>query len=186
MKISNLSYIRMKDPKLAEALKSIGDAITQTATKVGVNPIGNMPAPSPVQAFTVTGTNGVFQGNITDNSPRYRALEYFAEYSTTAGFQTPRVIHLGASRTFDIFLGSGTLYWRAYSGYIDANVTSAPVYAAGNPVTGGGAIAGPSYAASTGSGTAASDGQQGGSGYGPAPFVPAPNTPGQPPTVGDT
>ena len=182
LRIQNLEYIRGKDAKLAEALQSIQNAINATAKKVGVDPTGQTPAPSAIQALNVTAANGMFSVAIVDNSPINKGINYFVEWDTASNFPTPHVIDLGASRTTHEALGNQTTYWRAFSQYADSPA-SPIIYCSANPVIGGGA-APPASAGTTGSGTAVSTGQQGGTGLGPVPFRPSPSLPGAPPTLG--
>ena len=91
------------------------------------------------------------------------------EYSTTSTFAQPHGFSLGPWRTHRGWVGAQNLYWRAYSQY-PSGQASKPVYhgSAVDPlvVNHGGASPGPPIPASTGSGTASTDGRQGGAGYG--------------------
>lgn len=168
-----LPHIITNDSRLGQALQAIQDAINNIASQTAASaagPQGTSPSPA---SLTVTAAQGVFDIAITDNAPIQRGIEYFLEYSLTASFNQPTVIHLGTTRNHRVFLGNQILYWRAYSQYGPASAPSQPVYfgSANNPtpVAGGGTITGPAPLASNGSGTASTNGLQGGAGYGHNP-----------------
>lgn len=171
--IRNLEQIRKRDPFLAEALDDICAGIATMALQTNANPSGSASAPPPISGLSVTAQGGIFDVAITDGQPVSRGIEYFVEYSPTAAFTQPTVIHLGATRNWRGTLGNQTLYFRAYSQYSTGG-PSTPVYfgSIGNPtpVIGGGSMTGPALQPSSGSGTAATDGRQGGAGYGHTPF----------------
>lgn len=171
--VPNISYIQQKDPRYAEALKAIEQAINNVATQTASSAQGPQATSPTPAALNVTAAQGVYDIAITDNAPIQRGVEYFLEYSQTPSFNQPTVIHLGTTRNHRVFLGNQNLYWRAYSQYGPAAGPSKPVYF-GNansptPVVGGGAITGPVPLASQGSGTAPTNGLQGGAGYGYSP-----------------
>ena len=156
------------DPRLAEAFDALQEAHNSVFNKSSMSPVGETPVPPQVSNLEMSAGNGVFQARITDNNPVTMGINYFLEYSNTPNFAAPHVVHLGPSRTWRQNLGPITLHWRAYSQY-QSGQPSKPVYfgnpANPTPVSSAGAIA-PSLPASTGSGTASGNGQQGGSGYG--------------------
>ena len=158
--IRNLDHIRQKDPRLYEALTDIQNALQPLS----------QPAPPVISGINVKSANGYFTVTLTDNGPVNAGIAYFLEYSTTPGFQQPVVVHLGPSRTAVLNLGSQTLYWRAYSQYQNpfSNPNSPTVFGGSTPtpVIGGGSVGAPPAVSSTGSGTAATNGQQGGVGFG--------------------
>jgi hypothetical protein len=160
--LRNLDHIRVKDPKIYEALIDIQNAL---------RPV-NQPAPPQVSGIAVTAANGWFTIALTDTGDVNAGVEYFIEYSTTAAFQQPIVVHNGASRTAVLNLGNQTLFWRAYSQYQNPLSPPSKPIVFGNPPTGvvGGGAAVPPAVASTGSGTASTNGQQGGSGFGKQPI----------------
>lgn len=165
--LPNMDHLRVKDPKLYETIRVI---------QRNMNP-SQQPAPPQVSGITVTAANGFFTVTLTDNGQVKAGIHYFIEYSTTNGFQQPVVIDNGASRTLVVNLGNQTLFWRAYSQYIfPFSPPSSPVTFGGSTptgVAGGGAVAPPAVS-STGSGTASTTGQQGGSGFGRDPVRPGP------------
>lgn len=160
--IPNLDHHRVTDPKLWESLTAIQSHL-RPATQ---------PAPPQVSGITVTAANGYFTVALTDSGAVGSGIHYFIEYSLTPGFEQPIVIDNGASRTLVLNLGAQTLFWRAYSQYLFPFSPPSPpiVFGGATPtgVVGGGAIAPPAVA-STGSGTGATNGQQGGSGFGKQP-----------------
>ena len=166
---AQLQYIKGKiDPRLADALRNIVDAINEGFSKVGVDATQQFQTPPTVQAVNVTQGNGIFSARITDNGPILNSLHYFLEYSTDPTFtNNVTVKHLGPSRTWDGNLGAQTLHFRAYSQY-QGSAPSAHVYAIQNPLVGEGDAA-PYAPPSTGSGTGSSTGQQTGTGFGPTP-----------------
>lgn len=182
----NRAYIQKLDPRLAEAFDDVMQASNRIAQQTTASADRQSPTPAPpkIQAINVSAAQGIYDVQLVDNSDIYRGIEYFLEYSTTASFNAPVVIHLGTARNWRRFLGNLTLYWRAYSQY-PCSAPSEPVYCgaqnAPTPVQGGGSIQGPVPQASTGSGTATSDGLQGGAGYGKHPWRPPLSGP---PTVG--
>lgn len=167
LQLPQLKHVEAGDPRLYSALRSIVDAVNNLGRGVGVDPTGEMAAPARISAISVTAANGIFDVAITDYSSLVRGISYFVESDLTPAFATPHVYALGPSRNARFLLGNLTLYWRAYSQYWGSQ-PSAPV-PFGNPpvaVSGGGSLAGPTQQPSAGSGTATSDGQQGGSGFG--------------------
>lgn len=172
IQLRNLDSIRKRDTLLAEALDDLVKAISTVALQTGSVAQGNAPTPAAPSSLNVTAAGGIFDIAITDNNPQHSGIapDYFLEYSLTASFAQPVVIHLGPARNFRANLGNQTLYWRAYSQIGRASQPSPKVYFGNSvtptPVVGGGAIAGPNPLASTGSGTGPTTGLQGGSGYG--------------------
>jgi len=167
LRIKHIDFIRVTNPKIAEALDSVKQAIDNIALKTNVDSLGNqIAAPPIIGMLSVTAAGGVFDAVITDAGTISKDIIYFLEYSVNANFTQPHVIQLNSSRTWRGFLGSGTLFWRGYSQY-RGSLPSAPVnFGAPTGVVGGGAIAGPAIQASTGSGTASNTGEQGGQGLG--------------------
>jgi len=165
----NRARIVGRDPMLGEALDDVLSRVNNVAQQVNANPTGKPPAPPQIGALQVTGDGGGFHATITDGTPVSRGVEYHLEYSTTPTFAQPHGFSLGPWRTHRGWVGAQNLYWRAYSQY-PSGQASKPVYhgSAVDPlvVNHGGASPGPPIPASTGSGTASTDGRQGGAGYG--------------------
>jgi hypothetical protein len=164
--LPQLKTVQSTDPRLADSLQRIVDAVNTLGVGTGVDPAGNTAPPAPISAISVQAADGIFDVALTDNSPVTRGISYFVESDTTPGFNAPHVYALGPSRNMRVSLGNLTLYWRGYSQYLGSS-PSAPVAfgAPPTPVIGGGS-AGPALQSSAGSGTASGTGQQGGSGYG--------------------
>jgi len=168
--LPQLQHVESTDPRLADSLRRIVDAVNNLARGTGVDPAGATAPPAPLANVHVTAADGIFDVAITDNSPLVRGINYFVESDVTPGFNQPHVYSLGPSRNLRIALGNLTLYWRGYSQY-PGSQPSTPV-THGNPpaaVTGGG-LSGPALQPSSGSGTASGTGQQGGSGFGKEQF----------------
>lgn len=180
----NRAQLFQQNRLIAEALDDIQQQMNNVAQQSNASAQGNTNPPPDIASISVSAANGVFQVAVTDNSPVYRGINYFVEYSETAAFTQPHVLDLGASRTWRGFLGSLSLYWRAYSQYSPSNPSN-PVYFGTStdptPVAGGGVLTGPSLGSSTGSGTADTNGKQGGSGFGKVAFRGGQH--GQPPKV---
>lgn len=159
--VPNLDYIRQKDPKLHETIAAIVAALPKAA----------IPSPNPVTAINVTAQDGIFHATLSDSGQIQKGVGYFLEYDTDPTFTRPTVIDLGASRQYRGYLGNQNLYWRGYSQLSPPlnSMPSAPLVHGGSVplvVNGGGSAMGPTILPSTGSGTAATNGQQGGQGHG--------------------
>jgi hypothetical protein len=162
--ISQLARIKSESPYTYEALTQVVSAVNSIGRAAGVDPSGDISAPSPIGGISVVAADGIFDVAITDNSVVTRGIYYFAESDTTPGFAAPHVYFLGSSRNLRASLGNQTLYWRGYSQYLGSQPSAAVVFGSpATPVVGGGA-AGPTPQASSGSGTAS--GGAGGSGFG--------------------
>ena len=165
MKIPHLEYLRglssQEFPdlgsKLFEALHAIQQQATTVEQQTNANATGPPPVPPPIAGLTVQAQNGHFQIVIKDPAPIYRGVKYFVEHADNPHFTNSHVIDLGTSRNHNVFLGNSTRYWRAYSAY--AGAPSDPVYhgssVAPAPVSGGGSVGAPAFAAPEGSGTGA-------------------------------
>src|SRR6185312_10262420 len=162
--VRNLPYLRaLSTPEMpgfgAKLVEALQDLITHHANltqQVNGNSAGQPQAPPQVNGLTVSGQNGHFSGAIQDNNPIYRGIQYYVEHDTDPNFSNPTVVHLGDSRNFNMFLGSGKRYWRAYSAYGSSSPSKA-VYHGGQAapvgVEGGGNIGGPAVLPSQSSGT---------------------------------
>jgi hypothetical protein len=166
LQLPQLKTVESTDPRLADSLQRIVNAVNTLGVGTGVDPAGATQPPAPIAAISVQAADGIFDVALTDNSQITRGISYFVESDTTPGFNQPHVYSLGPSRNMRVSLGNLTLYWRGYSQYL-GSAPSAPV-AFGSPpaaVVGGG-VSGPAPQSSSGSGTASGTGQQGGSGFG--------------------
>lgn len=177
--IRNLDYLRSlasKDfpdlgAKLYEALTDLNQQHQNLVQQVNGNGSGQPAAPPQINGLSVTAQNGHFSIAIQDNNDIYRDVHYYVEHADNPAFTNPQVIHLGHTRNHTFFAGNVTRYFRAYSAYASSPAGKAVYHGsqvAPLPVSGGGAIGGPSYTDSQGSGTGAAG--QGLSGPGPVPF----------------
>lgn len=171
--LPHMDWVRTKDPRHYEQMKAVEDALNNMAAQTNASPVGSTAAPQSISALTVKVPQaGLFDFQIQDNSPVNRGIEYFIEYSTSPSFSAARVIHVGATRNHQEFLGAQTLYFRAYSQYQPSGPSS-PVYFGSqtNPTAvNGGVIAATAVPLpSTGSGTASNNGTESGAGYGDIP-----------------
>lgn len=186
--IRNLEFLRgltsNENPgygqKLYEALSDVQQNQNTIAQQVNGSVAGNPKPPAAINSLNVTAQDGIFDAKITDNSDTSRGVNYFIEHSPTPNFSAPHLIHLGTSRNWRGALGNQTLHFRAYSSFPTSGASSHVYHgsaAAPTPVTGGG-VSGPPMQSSSGGGTAATNGTQGGHGFGPVPFR---STTGKPP-----
>jgi hypothetical protein len=161
LSIQNLSAILLKYPDIGRAFQQVLGAINNLGQQANSAPVGAIPAPPPVSQLSVTGGAGTIHAVISDGSPTYRGNSYTLEIMPAGGkWETDALpIHLGPSRAWRGFLGSGNYDVRACSGY-DTSNPSPWVYAL-NIAAVGSTV--PPFPKSTGSGT-------GGGGWGNVPF----------------
>jgi hypothetical protein len=164
--VRNLDYIRNLSSKefpdlgakLFEALTDIAGNQNTLAQQVNGNVNGAPQAPPAVNGLQVSAQNGHFQVAITDNSPIYRGISYYVEHADNPNFTNAHTVNLGSSRNANLFLGNVNRYFRAYSSYA-SSPAGPPVYHGSQAqplvVSGGGAIGGPAFLSSQGSGTGA-------------------------------
>lgn len=162
--------------ELAVALQRLADGTNNLARNLASDATKPIPAPPPIQAITVKSDGaGTFHATIDHNAEISRGIHYFAEWSTDASFSQPHVVHMGTSRTMvpqtlPAMDDNGNLisyHWRGYAAYPGGDPSSSVNFGGGTPTPlkpGGSAKMTP--LSSTGSGTAPSDGQRGGSGFG--------------------
>ena len=161
VKIRNLDYIQRKDPKFYEALTDIQRALV---------PATQEPPPQVTGINVVTLGTGAVDVTFTDRGAVNQGVNYFVEHADNPNFSNPRQEDFGGRRNGVIVIGSGTRYFRVFSQYrYPWSLPNNPVVFGGvgapTSVTGGG-TATPALQASTGSGTASSNGQQGSWGFG--------------------
>jgi len=173
-----VNYLRMFKPigsYLAAALERLELGVNNLGEHLAADPTGTLPEPPPIQSLAVKASNGDVHAVITDNNPIQRGLHYFVEYSSEPAFLQPHVVHLGVSRSmspirlpaFDDKGNPQVFYFRAYSQYPGSHPGQKVLFggtsaASVNP----GGTTNMTLLPSTGSGTAAPTGQQGGSGFG--------------------
>lgn len=170
-----LADLFTKDAVQANFLQRIVDAINNVAKGAGVAVSGDLPAPPPVNAITVKARGEMVHATLTHNAEVDRSINYFLEADTSTSFTQPHVMDLGSSRshiftlpTFNDAGGPQQWYLRAYAQRPGGKPSTPTVL---------GGIVNPTaiqlqgttkmtILPSTGSGTASTTGQQGGSGRG--------------------
>lgn len=165
--------------RLALLLQGHEDAINQLGSATGTSPndhIGQSDAPS---AINVAAGSDHVHVTLSDTSQHSRALNYFVEWTANdPSFLAPNMEHLGVSRGRVLALpakdGSGatiSYYFRGYSHYLGAQQASKHAYwgSAAAPtavqLTGSSRL---TLMTSTGGGTAPTNGQRAGQGFGTA------------------
>jgi|SRR5580658_1497510 hypothetical protein len=167
--------------RVASAFEKIQAAINQTNTQNGTDPTQMTEPPHAPSTLNVAAGSDHVHLTITDPSQRARALSYFAEWSVNdPNFLAPHVEHLGASRGRVLALpaknGAGTPYnyfFRAFSSTLGSKSASKKVYFGSSIAPTAVTLSGSStldLLPSTGSGTAATNGQQAGQGFGHSQF----------------
>ena len=156
LNLPQLNHVETSDPRLADSLRRIVDAVNTLGVGTGVDPAGATESPTPIASLNVIAANGIFDIVLTDNSPITRGISYFVESDVTPGFNQPHVYSLGASRNLRVALGNLTLYWRAYSQYLGSAPSAPAAFGAPPSVVVGGDSAGPALQPSSGTRTAQS------------------------------
>ena len=168
---------------LGNAIEALTKGVNNLGQHVAVDPTGTIPPPPPIQQLTVKSNGtGLVHAVISDNNKISKNLHYFVEYDTDPSFKQPHVAHLGVSRSMqplqlpplDDNGKKQQFYFRAYSQYQGGH-PGPGVHFGGNTPTavdpGGSQMM--TLIPSTGSGTAQSTGQEGGSGFGKQQIRPA-------------
>jgi len=183
----------IKDAPTRALVQQMIDAINNLSEHVGADPVGNKDTPAPIQGITVKNAGEVVHVALTDNSALHKGAHYFVEYDTDPGFPQPQVIHMGTSRNHPPFVlpskndggDNVSYYFRAYSQYPGSEPSETQVFGGTTPTAVTPGAATPTLLTllpSSGSGTAAPTGQQGGYGFGkfqkrpaqgPKRFIPA-------------
>lgn len=157
-------------------LNRLVSQVNQLATNLGGD-TGAMPPPPNIASLTVKSSGtGLVHAMISDPGNVSRNLQYFVEYDTNPAFTQPQVVHMGASRGALLHLpgkndgGDGqNFYFRGYSQYPGSQKPSDRVVYGSTTTPTAVAPGGTdtlTLIPSTGSGTAANSGQEGGSGLG--------------------
>jgi hypothetical protein len=179
-----LADIERRDPKLGQLLRTrVIRGINNLGQNLGADPVGFGDAPNPPNGVQVKVSGEYAHVQIQDNNQLNKHVRYFTEVSTNPQFSQPIVIDHGASRTSHPFpLPSNddggtphTYYFRSYSQYPGSKPSAPVVHGGINPI--GTQMTGSTNMTllpSTGSGTAAGDGQSGGSGLGKVLIRPTP------------
>ena len=189
-----LTRITQEDFNHGNLFKRIIDAVNSLAANLGATAVGKSATPTPIDAIQVQGTvsaannlhtapSEVLHWVMTHNQPVQKGIRYFSEIDTDPNFNQPHVVDHGTSRSGFLTLPTmdnegitQTYYLRSYPQHPGSDPASPTVY---------GGLAGAtriqmtgtsktSLLSSTGSGTAASTGTQGGKGLGDLIVRPAP------------
>ena len=170
---------------LANALDLLQSGTNNLGIHLGADPTQSVPAPATIQSLTVKSDGaGNVHAVVGDNNPIQRGIHYFLEYQQLASgaplaFTQPHVVHLGASRTMHPMAlpanddnGNPVHYiFRAYSQYPGGHPGEKIAYGGSTPTTvAPGGTARMTLLPSTGSGTASSNGQSAGLGFGSSLF----------------
>jgi hypothetical protein len=162
---------------LSNALQRIEDGVNNLGQQLAAEPVGLAQPPAPLESVNVkaaAGTGEQVHVTLTHNVPVSKNIHYFLEYDNDPSFPAPHVAHLGTSRGTVLNLPSKTdggavqnWYFRGYPQFPGSKPAPAVNYGGLTPtvVTLGGSTQ-LTLQPSTGSGTAAANGQQGGSGFG--------------------
>ena len=189
-----LPYLSMRDSYLGSILQRIIAAVNQTAKNAAVSSVGKVPPPNPVDAINISGpapSNGiisipnseVLHWTIHHNQEVNKGVHYFSEIDTSPAFTSAHVIHHGTSRSGFLSLPTNnssnvkqTYYLRSYAQMPGSDPTKPTVLGGLSGAIGiqMGGTSQTSLLPSTGSGTAAPDGSQGGHGFGVVLTRPAP------------
>lgn len=174
-----LTEIQGKWPRLGQYLdRFMGNAINNLSTNTATSANGEVPTPAAPVAVNVKVSGEIAHLTINDPQPLQRGAQYHVELATNSTFSYPHVEHLGSSRGRFVTLptfpdGGGTKHtWnaRAYVQYQGSQPS--PVTAPVSFQMAGTTQLTPLQ--STGSGTASTNGSQGGWGLGKVIYRPAP------------
>lgn len=173
--------IQIRDRETAAALRLVEQAINRLGKNLGADPTSDRASPPDVQQLQVKTSGEMAHVVIQDNNPIAKHVNYFVEYANEPNFLQPHVEHLGTSRTRVLNLPTNAdspdggvtpgaqqqYYFRAYSQYAGSKPSKYVNYGGhlAAPVTMTGSTS-MTLLPSTGSGTAANNGQQGGYGFG--------------------
>lgn len=169
-----LTQLNKQSTLLGALLQNLIDAHNHVAAQVGVDPVGQAPAPPPINSVTPTVIGEQLHVRVLDNAPTNRARAYFSEiYADADRTQLLHVEHHGASRDASIALpskdstGATTNYYLSSYSQTPGSPPSQRVdYTA--PIQMVGATQG-ALPPSAGSGTGSANGTQPGQGYGNFP-----------------
>ena len=184
-----LVYVTQRDTYAGSLFSRIIRSVNTLSKNIAVAPVGKLSPPPPIDSIQVkgvqTGNQIVCPGEIlhftlTHNVPIQKGVQYFSEWDTSQNFIQPHVIDHGASRTHTMTLPTlqddgmtpNVFYLRSYAQYHGSNPSVKTVLGGLSNATqivmsgtGAGATS-MTPLPSTGSGTAAPNGQQGGKGIG--------------------
>ena len=182
-----LTAIQRKDFESGTLFQKIIDAVNSVSRNLGASAVGKLPPPPPIQSVNVKGSldpasntitcaSEILHWTINHTQAVDKGVHYFSEIDTDRNFNQPHVISHGASRTgittLPTFMDDGatrqTYYLRSYAQMAGSDAHK-PVVVGG--LSGATRIqmtgsSGVTLLPSTGSGTASSNGTQGGHGLG--------------------
>jgi hypothetical protein len=187
-----LATINQRDSYAGSLFDRIIGAVNQLAKNAGVAAVGKVSPPPPIDSHNVQGTvsggiltapSEILHFTLQHNQPVAKGIRYFSEIDTNPGFTNPHVIDHGTSRSAFVPLPAKnnagvtqTYFLRSYAQYPGSDPCKPTVHGGlGSPL--GIQMTGASQTtllASTGSGTAAANGSQGGHGLGIVLDRPAP------------
>lgn len=189
-----LTHLTQKDAYLGSILQRMITAINHTANMNASSAVGKASPPNPIDSINVSGSmnpdtntltvNGEqLHFTLTHNQSVKKNVRYITEIDTDPNFLQPHVFDHGASRSGFINLPANdanntpiTYYKRSYAQYPGSDPSKPTVFGGKNGptkilMTGSSKV---SLLASKGSGTAATNGQQGGKGLGVVLTRPSP------------
>jgi hypothetical protein len=188
-----LSYVNQRDSYSGSLFSRLIAAINQLAKNSGVAAVGKVSPPPPINSVTVSGSapsNGIItcpsellHFTIQHTQAVQKGIRYFSEIATEPSFLAPHVIDHGASRSAFITLPTSTTgsvkqtyYLRSYAQMPGSNPCKPTVLGGLSGAIGiqMGGSSKTDLLPSTGSGTAAANGSQGGHGLGIVLDRPAP------------
>ena len=160
---------------LSNGLQRIEDGINNLGSQLAADPVGLSAVPPPLEAVNVKASGEQVHVTLTHNAPIQKNIHYFVEYTQNdPNFLAPHVEHFGTSRGRVLHLPTNddggspiNYYFRAYP-QLPGSKPAAPMNFGGvtpTAVTLGGTT-NLTLQSSTGSGTGAANGQQGGWGFG--------------------
>lgn len=180
-----LTAIQQKDFNNGTLLDRIIQAVNNLAKNVGATAVGKLDPPPPIQSIQVSGTqNGntitcpseILHLTLNHTQELNKGVQYIHEISTESNFLAPHIIDAGCSRSLFVHLPAfqsdgvtpQVYYHRAYPQYHGSDPQKPTVLgglagATQIVMTGSSST---SLLPSTGSGTAAATGTQGGHGLG--------------------
>lgn len=187
-----LNYLNQKDTYLGTILGRIIGAVNTMAKNASVAAVGKLTPPPPVDGINVQGTqvgdtitcpSEILHWTLTHNQEIQKGIRYFSEVDTDPNFTASHVVDHGTTRSAFLTLPkmnndgvTHTYYLRSYAQYHGSDPSKPTVLgglgsATKIVMTG---TSRTSLLASTGSGTASPNGQQGGHGLGVVLVRPAP------------
>lgn len=170
-----LTKITQRDPLLGTLLQKIIEGTNTVASNTASSAVGRITAPPPINGLNVKVAGEYAHVTIDHSGDIQQGVHYFVEAANNENFAGAHPIHFGTSRTRDpIHLAAKDSdgnaqkwYLRGYAQYPGSDPSQPVVYGGASPTpistTGTTQL---SWNPSTGSGTAANNGQQVGWGFG--------------------